>query len=371
MPSLAIFNANNLFLRYKFTRQYPGGRSPRSRIEAAEAELLGYLPGLAFGRYASRYVVWDVTRRQLLHQALLAVDGRLPDILCFQEVENIQAIRILNQRYFADHYQHSLLIDGYDTRNIDVGILSRFPIREIRSQIDEVNDTGQRIFSRDCLEAQLELPGDETLTVLVNHFKSKFVQRKPEDTDQQYRAKIRRSHQRRLAQADWVAKYVRRRFWGSHTTALYAVVGDFNDTSESPYVEPLVNSPHLTDVVARHRPMNDRWTYFYRSRNRVSQIDYVLASSALTSRVDAVVASNSQRTPYIERRGLGYRELNASGQILPRESNLTHFEPDEVTPAPTSATPPSKVPFRFQRFPQVIESWTNNISDHCPVKIWF
>lgn len=47
---------------------------------------------------------------ELLHQALLAVDGRLPDILCFQEVENIQAIRILNQRYFADHYRTLTLL---------------------------------------------------------------------------------------------------------------------------------------------------------------------------------------------------------------------------------------------------------------------
>jgi endonuclease/exonuclease/phosphatase family metal-dependent hydrolase len=371
MPSLATFNANNLFLRYKFTRNFPGARSKSSQTEAAEAGLLGYLPGMAFGRYPSSYVVWDVERRELLQRALVAPDGRLPDILCFQEVENIQAIRILNQRYFGDYYPHSLLIDGYDTRNIDVGLLSRFPIREIHSQIDELNDDQERIFSRDCLEAQAELPGGEPLTILINHLKSKFVERKAGDSDSEYEDKIRTSHKRRLAQAEWVASYVQKRFWGEHTTALYAVVGDFNDTPESPWVAPLVNSPLLTDLLSKHRPLDDRWTYYYRSKNQVSQIDYVLASSPLAGRVGAVVAGDPKRTPHIERQGLGFRELNASGQVLPKEANLVHFEADPVTPAPPSFTPPSKVPFRFERFSEVCEDWKRNISDHCPVKVWF
>jgi hypothetical protein len=28
------------------------------------------------------------------------------------------------------------------------------------------------------------------------------------------------------------------------------------------------------------------------------------------------------------------------------------------------------VDFDFPRYPEVIESWRNNLSDHCPVKVW-
>lgn len=124
MPSIATFNANNFFLRYKFTNTYPGDMSQKSLIESGEIGLVGYLPGLAFCQYSSSYIVWDRQRRKLAASALAEPDGQLPDILCFQEVENIHAIRKLNQDYLNNYYGYSVLIDAYDPRNIDVGVLS-------------------------------------------------------------------------------------------------------------------------------------------------------------------------------------------------------------------------------------------------------
>ena len=100
MPSIASFNANNFFLRYRFTRTYPGDMSQKSLVEAGQIGLVGYLPGLAFDQYPSSYIVWDQQRRELAARALAEPDGQLPDILCFQEVENIHAIRKLNQTGF-------------------------------------------------------------------------------------------------------------------------------------------------------------------------------------------------------------------------------------------------------------------------------
>lgn len=371
MPSLATFNANNFFLRYEFTQTYPGDMSQASLIEAGEVGLLGYIPGLAFGQYSSRYIVWDAQRRELAARALQEPDGRLPDLLCFQEVENIQAIRVLNERYLGYHYPYSLLIDSYDSRNIDVGLLSVFPIVGVRSHIDEANNEGERIFSRDCLEAEVELQEGTTLTLFINHLKSKFVRRQPDDSDADFHARIRRSHERRLAQAEKVAEYVDQRFAGQHEQALYAVLGDFNDTPQSPWAAPLINSPHLTDVLSTHRAANDRWTYYWRNRGRVSQIDYVLASRALATRVANVVVADPSKKPHIERQGLAYRELNNAGQVLPREATLVHFEADPVTTAPANASPDEKVDFRFPRYNEIKQNWRANISDHCPVKVWF
>jgi hypothetical protein len=67
---------------------------------------LGYIPEKQFGKYlSSDFVVWDPIRRQLAAQALAEPDGQLPDILCLQGVENIDAIRKFNQDYLGGHYR--------------------------------------------------------------------------------------------------------------------------------------------------------------------------------------------------------------------------------------------------------------------------
>ena len=252
-----------------------------------------------------------------------------------------------------------------------MGLLSRFPITQVRSHIDELNDQRGRIFSRDCLEAEIVLPEGLTLTLFINHLKSKLVQRKKNESDAEYLGKVLQSHKKRLAQAQKVAEYVNARFSGHHDQSLYAVVGDFNDTPESPWVAPVIKLPHLTDLLAAHRPHNDRWTYYRRGNGHVSQIDYVLASRALARRVADVVASDPLRKPHIERQGLAYKQLNNAGQILPKATTLVHFEEDEVTPAPAEASPDEKTSFQFPRYPEVMANWKTNISDHCPVKVWF
>lgn len=366
MPTLATFNANNFFLRYKFTRTYPGDVSKKSIVAAAEVGAVGYLPAREFGSYVkSDYIIWDTERRDLAARALAEPDGQLPDILCLQEVENIHAIRALNDHHLGGHYGYSLLIDGYDPRNIDVGVLSRFPIRHVRSHIDETT-AGLRVFSRDCLEVEVALPSGETLTLLVNHLKSKFVRRTAGESDTDYELRVKQSHQRRKVQAGRVAAYVEERFQGHHDTALYAVVGDLNDTPESPWLSPLLGCGWLTDVLSACVP-DDSWTYYYRSRGTVAQIDYVLASAALAQRIVAAT-----HKPHIERQGLAYRELNAAGLVLPKQGKWVRFEDDGVTPIPPGGyTAMSKVDFRFPRYAEVVQDWRHNVSDHCPVKVWF
>ena len=367
MTSLTVFNANNFFLRYRFTQTYPGDQSKSSLVAASE--VVGYLPAPAFGRYTERFIIWDAARRERAAAALAEPDGQLPDILCLAEVENIAAIRLFNQEHLGGHYWYSTLIDGYDPRNIDVGVLSTLPITAVRSHIDDPGPGG-RLFSRDCLEVTIDIGHGDELTLFINHLKSKFVARKPGASAAEHQAAVLASHQRRLSQAQRVADIVAGRFAGHHGTALYAVVGDCNDTPESPWLAPLFDSPHLTDVLAAHRPVDDRWTYYWRSKNRVTQIDHVLASAALAQRI-AAVAANKATAPHIERHGLAFDHLNASGEVLPERANLVHIEEDGVTPTPAGHTPPQKVSFRFDRYGEVLADWKNNVSDHCPVRVWF
>jgi exonuclease III len=369
MVSICTFNANNFFLRYKFQRNLPNSHSKDSLIEAGE--VTGYMPGIAFGRYTKNYIVWDKQRRELAAEALKEPDGALPDIICFQEIENLEAIRILNQRYFNDEYTYSLLVDSYDPRNIDVGILSKFPLKSIRTNIDSFDNTGERIFSRDCLEVEVQLE-DESLFLFLNHLKSKLVKRASSDTDQDFKNKLKRSHGRRLNQATEIAKIIEERFAGKHDTALYAVIGDFNDTPFSKWLKPLMDSPHLIDVLTEHLPYEDRWTYYWKSKNRVSQIDYFLVSHALNERIKNTIIQDSTKKPHIERKGLGFKKMNSAGDnTLPKESNYIAHESDEVTPDNPNAPAKTKIDFRFERYPAIIQNPKNNISDHCPIKIWF
>ncbi len=359
MPTLATFNANNFFLRYRFAGTFPGDQSNKSKVEAADVSL-GFIPERAFGRYLSKdFVVWDPTRRDLAAQALAEADRRLPDILCLQEVENMDAIRVLNERHFGGHYKYPLLIDGYDPRNIDVALLSVYPIVGIRSHLDD-HEKGKRILSRDCLEVTLKIGARSELTLFINHLKSKFVDPKLEPAAKKKAALT--GHQHRKKQAAHVAKLVKERFAGKHDTALYAVVGDFNDTEESPYLAPLLDSSLLVDTLAETRDPNDRWTYYWRAKGRVQQIDYILASRALAKRIQG---------SHIERAGLGFRQLSQDGLILPKQVTLTHFEDDGSTPRPRGATADEKIDFPTERYEPILENVSNNISDHCPVTVWF
>lgn len=61
-------------------------------------------------------------------------------------------------------YEHVMLIDGNDTRGIDVGIMSRgaYPIVNVASHVDDEDAKGKRIFSRDCPEYLIQLPSRHT-----------------------------------------------------------------------------------------------------------------------------------------------------------------------------------------------------------------
>lgn len=191
-----------------------------------------------------------------------------PDVCCLVEVEN----RIVLDRFCAERlrwtknrrkqfYAYNMLIDGNDRRGIDVGLISKFPIGELRSHIDDATN-GKTIFSRDCPEMEVELPRGRSLWVLLNHLKSKGY------------GSQARSNSRRKSQAQQIRKIL-----GTFdlTRDLVIVAGDFNDTPNSAPLRPVVSLHNLFDVLSGH-PVADRWTYHYR---RNEQIDYVLVSAPL------------------------------------------------------------------------------------------
>lgn len=109
---------------------------------------------------------------QLAKTVLQIQGGRGPDLLILQEVEN----RAVLERWNAGPlkpagYGAPILIEGTDTRGIDVAIFSRLPLKGK----PQLHDLGlmrkyKRVDTRGVLEAAFELPGGEKITLLGVHF---------------------------------------------------------------------------------------------------------------------------------------------------------------------------------------------------------
>lgn len=305
---IATFNCENLFKRPKVLnlRDYDKARGILNEIEALQALLCkrNYTPqdkrdiskkvkdlspwlfvsqdrGKLFNRrgqvVANGVGEWDgaITLktesfsemvRKNTAKVMKAVEA---DIQCLIEVEDRSAVqRFSSEMLKKDGFQYNMVIDGNDQRGIDVGLYSRRPIGLIKTHIFDVGDDGRKIFSRDCLEVEVRLPGDQPLYLLINHFKSKGWG-KPEASDA-----------KRRDQAKVVAKIL-----GSYNLNKdYVVVaGDLNDTPESDPLHPLMAAKGLSDVLEmQFSDQKDRWSYHYKKNE---QIDYLLISDAMKSKL--------------------------------------------------------------------------------------
>jgi endonuclease/exonuclease/phosphatase family metal-dependent hydrolase len=204
------------------------------------------------------------------------------DIVCLVEVEN----RPLLQKFHDDfllkqflesggksNYEFIILIDGNDRRGIDVAVMSRIPIRWIRSHIHErtlYNNRWIPTFSRDCLKVQIELSPERQLHLLVNHFKSMGYS---PDNDPQSNLR-RRGQAQRVAQLadehDLQKEYV-------------VVAGDLNADTTSSSLSPLLEKEGLYNVNVELDP-GERGTY--RTGNK--QLDYLIISQALKETLKSV-----------------------------------------------------------------------------------
>jgi endonuclease/exonuclease/phosphatase family metal-dependent hydrolase len=210
-----------------------------------------------------------------------------PDVLACVEVEDRSGLVRFNENVLAPifettgrhPYPFALVIDGNDTRGIDVGILSRYPITDIRTHVFDLPGASP-IFSRDCAEYFLEVPGiSGRLILMVNHFASKGSDPTGKD--------------RRVYQANRVRDIVAERL--SQGLGHIVVAGDLNDTPASASLAKLIAAPELTDAIKQFAhsidPTGKRLGTY---ETGTQQIDYLLMSPAIVT---------AARAAGIERRG--------------------------------------------------------------------
>ncbi|MGH6771057.1 MAG: endonuclease/exonuclease/phosphatase family protein [Xanthobacteraceae bacterium] len=168
-------------------------------------------------------------------------------------------------------YEHVMLIDGNDTRGIDVAIMTKagYEIVGIRSFVDEP-DGNERLFSRDCAVYTIVTPQGNRLVVMVNHLKSKGYGTPATSNGKRNRqaAKIKEIYEDLRNAGE---KFV-------------AVIGDLNDTPGSAPLAPLAQTD-LKDI-SEHSQFDDGgFPGTYGGSTKSNKIDYLLLSPELMAKV--------------------------------------------------------------------------------------
>ncbi len=164
------------------------------------------------------------------------------DILGLAEVENLDLLRRLVDRHLSQRgYRHLVLIEGKDSRGIDVALLSRHPFLATMIEIPG--------FSRDILAARFSFKG-EPFYVIVNHWKSR----------------LQGGEQVRLRSAKTAAEYLEnsiKRYEGKSVPVV--LMGDFNDTPANKSLKYLEQQGLINTMLSI--PREKRWTLGHYNRD--------------------------------------------------------------------------------------------------------
>ncbi len=225
--TLGTFNLNNLFSRYNFKA------SIKSLKSGTVVEyVFGDKENFKIRKFRGK-LIKPKNKKDTLKIASTIVEMNA-DILAVQEVEDINILKQFNKEYLGNKsYKYVTLIEGNDPRLIDVGLLSNFPLGAVTSWQHAVYDNETReIFSRDLLQAEIlnERRTKTLFTLFVTHLKSNFISYTSPDADKQ-KAK---NNQKRLKQSEVIGRIIEDQ---TRPDSKYILVGDMNDSPDSPFVK--------------------------------------------------------------------------------------------------------------------------------------
>lgn len=362
---IATFNVENLMNRFDFS---------------------GFRNQLNQDRSLALYQIRDEAEYRLLEQAraiahtddtrqltALAIAATRADIICMQEVDNLEALKAFEYGYLfkmvGEGYRQKYLATGNDSRGIDVAVMMREethhgqPIEFVRMtshagvtfeefglHTPELAILGiqaiERVFRRDCLEIDVTV-GGKPLTIYAVHFKAMGG---PRDNIPGRDATM----PVRMAEAQATRRIIENRFGKDFASSKrWVICGDFNDYRErviiggndvagytfTPADEPvscldaLLADGFAVNVVER-RPVLDRWTLYHTrgpKERHLCQLDYILLSPALAE-------ANGQAVPDIVRRGQPWRTLFPPGQEVERFPRAGWDRPKASDHCPVAVT---------------------------------
>ncbi len=362
---IATFNVENLMHRFDFS-------GFRNQLHQDRALALYEIKTEADYRQLeqARAIAHTDDTRQL---TALAIAATRADVICLQEVDNIEALKAFEYGYLfkmvGEGYRHKYTSTGNDMRGIDVALMMReetahgdplefvrmtshahLTYAELGLQTDELvalgNRPEERIFRRDCLEIDLRVSG-RPLTLYLVHLKSMGGARDGvpgRDSTMPVR----------MAEAQAVRRIIETRFGKDHAgDKHWMICGDFNDYRQRTVIGGDVFGGYTFDVadepqsaldvllaggfcenIVERRPELDRWTLYHTrgpQERHLCQLDYILVSPALARH-------NATAVPDIIRNGQPWRTVFPPGQEVERFPRIGWDRPKASDHCPVAVT---------------------------------
>jgi endonuclease/exonuclease/phosphatase family metal-dependent hydrolase len=244
MMRVASFNLNNLFSRYDFTAEVdsmpPAGPDNSAPVEIVTTVDPADPDRVKFRTFKGRLIKGKPEAER--HKLAGRITALNPDVLAVQEVEDVTTLAAFAREELKDlGYRHVVLVEGNDSRLIDVGILSRLPIGGVtswRHAVHQPTDTDP-VFSRDLLQVEI-LAADRSrrvLTVFNTHLKSKFCDFREDPV-----ACAEANSALRQKQAETAARIIAAE---TRPGDRYLICGDMNDAPDSTPLAPLAGHTTL------------------------------------------------------------------------------------------------------------------------------
>ena len=202
-------------------------------------------------------------KRDIAKVALTIEAAGFPTVIGFQEVENLEILEdIAAEPLLIDYQYQAVLIEGTDSRGIDVGYMVR---GDQASVLDVVQYPAPgNITSRPPLLLSITPNGSEEIFyILNNHFTSMS-------------GGERATEPRRNAQAAWNVE-IANELLAETPGAYLAVMGDLNSYYGSLPIQTLEESG-LSNLFDTLKP-NERYTYIYQGNSQV--LDHILVNGSL------------------------------------------------------------------------------------------
>ena len=254
------------------------GDEPQTFLRIASYNVENYLKGTApKGREKS------AVSKAAVRESIRVIN---PDVLALQEMGDLDALGELRDSLRAEgcdfpHWEH---ITGCDA-DIHLAILSKFPFAARRPHNDESFLLHGRRFCvrRGFGEVDIEAAPGFAFTLITAHLKS--ANPAPEADEAELR----------LAEARLLREKIEARLAAAPETRL-VVLGDFNDTPDSPVVRALIGPETNQLIDTRPAEGNGQalvrpgdagagrtiaWTNYHPREDTYARIDYVLVSRSL------------------------------------------------------------------------------------------
>lgn len=201
--------------------------------------------------------------KNIAQAVLQTKDGKGPDILILEEVENLRVLQRWVDEYLKSaNYKTVILVEGKDQRGIDVAIVSRFDTdgTPILHPIPFQNiDKKEKMDTRGILEVGLKMPDGQKIVVYANHFPAPFHKTTFRAQAYEYLSQLMKEKPRETLQV---------------------AGGDFNTTSKENNREDLLGKYVKSDWIVAHEKgyEGSQGTSYYPKDKSWSFLDMLLLS---------------------------------------------------------------------------------------------